>query len=87
MKQPDKKDSTARNMAGVAYGELIRSSRREKGMSQEELGALARVGKIAVGKLAGQKKARAYPAAETGRPRLDRPAVYALRGKAGRRSC
>lgn len=49
MKQPDKKDSTARNMAGVAYGELIRSSRRQKGMSQEELGALARVGKNAVG--------------------------------------
>jgi phage repressor protein C with HTH and peptisase S24 domain len=49
MKQPDKKDSTARNMAGVAYGELIRSSRRKKGMSQEELGALARVGKNAVG--------------------------------------
>ena len=49
MKQSDRKDSTARNMAGVAYGELIRNSRREKGMSQEELGALARVGKNAVG--------------------------------------
>ena len=37
------------NAAGVPYAEMIRTRRREKGMSQEELGALARVGKNAVG--------------------------------------
>ena len=37
------------NAAGVAYGELIRRQRRSKRMSQEELGALVRVGKNAVG--------------------------------------
>lgn len=37
------------NAAGVAYGELIRRQRRNKRMSQEELGALVRVGKNAVG--------------------------------------
>lgn len=37
------------NAAGVAYGELIRRQRRSKRMSQEQLGALVRVGKNAVG--------------------------------------
>ena len=37
------------NAAGIAYGELIRRQRRSKKMSQEELGALVRVGKNAVG--------------------------------------
>ena len=49
MKQDERKDYASRNMAGVAYGEMIRNSRRKKGMSQEELGALAHVGKNAVG--------------------------------------
>ena len=37
------------NAAGVSYGELIRRQRHRAGMSQEELGALAGVGKNAVG--------------------------------------
>ena len=37
------------NAAGIAYGELIRRQRKAKKMSQEELGALARVKKNAVG--------------------------------------
>ena len=37
------------NAAGVSYGELIRRQRRNKKMSQGELGALVRVGKNAVG--------------------------------------
>ena len=37
------------NVAGVAYGELIRRQRKSKKMNQEELGALVRVGKNAVG--------------------------------------
>ena len=37
------------NAAGVAYGELIRRQRKAKRMNQEELGALVRVGKNAVG--------------------------------------
>ena len=37
------------NAAGVPYGDLIRRQRRNKKMSQEELGALVRVGKNAVG--------------------------------------
>ncbi len=43
------KGNASRNMAGIAYGEIIRNCRRKKGMSQEELGALANVGKNAVG--------------------------------------
>ncbi len=49
MKLDERKDCASRNMAGVAYGEMIRNNRRRKGMSQEELGALANVGKNAVG--------------------------------------
>ena len=37
------------NAAGVSYGELIRRQRKNKKMSQEELGALVRIGKNAVG--------------------------------------
>lgn len=37
------------NAAGVAYGDLIRRQRKAKKMNQEELGALVRVGKNAVG--------------------------------------
>ena len=37
------------NAAGIAYGELIRRQRKAKKMNQEELGALVRVGKNAVG--------------------------------------
>ena len=37
------------NAAGIAYGELIRRQRKAKKMNQEDLGALVRVGKNAVG--------------------------------------
>ena len=37
------------NAAGVPYGELIRRQRKAKKMNQEDLGALVRVGKNAVG--------------------------------------
>ena len=37
------------NAAGIAYGDLIRRQRKAKKMNQEELGALVRVGKNAVG--------------------------------------
>lgn len=37
------------NAAGIAYGELIRRQRKAKKMNQEELGALVKVGKNAVG--------------------------------------
>lgn len=37
------------NAAGIAYGELIRQHRKAKNMKQEELGALVKVGKNAVG--------------------------------------
>ena len=37
------------NAAGVSYGELIRRQRKMKGLSQEELGSIADVGKNAVG--------------------------------------
>lgn len=37
------------NAAGISYGELIRRQRKAKKMNQEELGALVRVGKNAVG--------------------------------------
>lgn len=37
------------NAAGIAYGDLIRRQRKAKRMNQEELGALVRVGKNAVG--------------------------------------
>ena len=37
------------NNAGIAYGDLIRRQRKAKKMNQEELGALVKVGKNAVG--------------------------------------
>ena len=37
------------NAAGIAYGDLIRQHRKAKNMKQEELGALVKVGKNAVG--------------------------------------
>ena len=37
------------NAAGIAYGDLIRRQRKAKNMKQEELGALVKVGKNAVG--------------------------------------
>ena len=37
------------NASGIPYGELIRRQRKAKKMNQEELGALVRVGKNAVG--------------------------------------
>lgn len=50
MARTERKDAGAAvNEAGVSYGELIRRFRREKGMSQEELGACVHVGKNAVG--------------------------------------
>ncbi len=42
-------DNGMTNAAGIAYGELIRRQRKAKKMNQEELGALVRVGKNAVG--------------------------------------
>ncbi len=44
-----KADNGMTNAAGIAYGELIRRQRKAKRMNQEELGALVRVGKNAVG--------------------------------------
>lgn len=49
MSRQEQKEAGLKNAAGVAYGELIRARRREKGMNQEELGARVHVGKNAVG--------------------------------------
>ncbi len=50
MARTERKDGdTPRNSAGVSYGDMIRRCRREKGLSQEELGSLVSVGKNAVG--------------------------------------
>ena len=50
MARTERKDgSTLRNGTGASYGEMIRRCRREKGLSQEELGSLVSVGKNAVG--------------------------------------
>ena len=49
MSRQEQKESGLVNAGGVSYGGLIRARRRRKGMSQEELGALVRVGKNAVG--------------------------------------
>ena len=50
MARTERKDAGAlMNRAGVSYGDMIRQCRREKGLSQEELGSLVRVGKNAVG--------------------------------------
>ncbi len=55
-----------RNEAGRSYGDLIREYRRRKGLSQEQLGALAHVKKNAVG------------AWEAGRSRPDVASIPAL---------
>ena len=47
--RPEQKETGMINAAGVPYAEIIRARRREKGMSQEELGALVSVRKNAVG--------------------------------------
>ena len=50
MARTERKDTGALlNRAGVSYGDMIRQCRREKGLSQEELGSLVSVGKNAVG--------------------------------------
>ena len=54
------------NAAGKPYGDLIRSYRKRKGLSQEQLGAIARVKKNAVG------------AWEAGRSRPDVASIPAL---------
>lgn len=45
----EQKEAGLVNAAGVPYAEIIRARRRERGMSQEELGALVSVRKNAVG--------------------------------------
>ena len=50
MARTERKDAGALlNKAGVSYGDMIRQCRKEKGLSQEELGSLVSVGKNAVG--------------------------------------
>ena len=68
------------NAAGIAYGELIRRQRKAKHMNQEELGALVRVGKNAVGAWEAGRSRPDDALSEKGRPggRLQpgRPACY-----------
>lgn len=49
MARTERKDGILRNRAGISYGDMIRQCRKQKGLSQEELGALVSVGKNAVG--------------------------------------
>ena len=49
MSRPEQKENARLNAAGISYADLIRSRRRQKGLNQEELGALVSVGKNAVG--------------------------------------
>ena len=49
MSKPEQKETALLNAAGISYAEIIRSRRREKGLSQEELGARVSVRKNAVG--------------------------------------
>ena len=49
MSRQEQKESGLLNAAGVSYGGMIRARRKQKGLNQEELGALVRVGKNAVG--------------------------------------
>ncbi len=49
MSRTEQKESGMVNAAGVSYAEIIRTRRKEKGMNQEELGALVSVRKNAVG--------------------------------------
>ncbi len=49
MSRPEQKETGMLNAAGVPYAEIIRTRRKEKGINQEELGALVSVRKNAVG--------------------------------------
>ena len=49
MSKPEMKETGMLNAAGVPYAEIIRTRRREKGLSQEELGSRVSVRKNAVG--------------------------------------
>lgn len=49
MSRPEQKVTGMLNASGVSYAEIIRTHRKEKGLSQEELGALVSVRKNAVG--------------------------------------
>ena len=49
MSRQEQKESGLLNAAGVSYGGMIRARRKQKGLNQEELGALVSVGKNAVG--------------------------------------
>ena len=49
MSRQEQKETSLVNMSGVPYAEIIRKKRREKGLNQEDLGAMAHVGKNAVG--------------------------------------
>jgi len=49
MSRPEQKETAMQNAAGVSYAEIIRSRRKEKGLNQEQLGAMVHVGKNAVG--------------------------------------
>ncbi len=49
MSRQEQKGTGLLNAEGISYGELIRSRRKQKGLNQEELGAMVLVGKNAVG--------------------------------------
>ncbi len=49
MSRQEQKEAGLINAAGISYAEIIRRCRREKGLNQEELGAMVSVGKNAVG--------------------------------------
>ena len=49
MSKPEMKEAGMLNAAGVSYAEIIRTHRRKKGLSQEELGSRVSVRKNAVG--------------------------------------
>ena len=49
MSRPEQKENARFNTAGVSYAEIIRRRRKEKGLNQEQLGAMVNIGKNAVG--------------------------------------
>ena len=49
MSKPEMKETGMLNAAGISYAEIIRSRRRMKGLSQEDLGSRVSVRKNAVG--------------------------------------
>ena len=49
MSKPEMKETGMLNVAGISYAEIIRSRRRMKGLSQEDLGSRVSVRKNAVG--------------------------------------